>query len=107
MIGVSCTFSSHENIWLNITLDTMTFNTASTGSGGPTCSVQNEGFSNDVLAFWLGCWDGYNALFDRQNGVISSTHGSFSGVFGTTSENYQDGPFGKQYTYWIANVCGY
>jgi hypothetical protein len=81
----------------------MTFNAASTDNGGLNCSVQSEGFLSDVFGFWLVCWDGYSALFDRQNGVVSYAHGSFSGVFGTTSGNYQDGPFGDQYSFWTAN----
>jgi hypothetical protein len=42
LIGVSCTFSSHKNIWQNIFLDTMTFNAALTENGNLTCSVQKE-----------------------------------------------------------------
>lgn len=106
VIGVSCTFSSHEKIWLNILLDTMTFKAALTNNGANTCSVQNEGFSSDVLGFWLSCWDGYSAFFDRKVGAVQYSHGSFSGAFGTTSENYQDSPFGNWHTYWTANVWG-
>jgi len=98
--------SSHNNNWLILFLDTMTFNAALTDNGGQTCSVQNERFSSGVEGFVLNCWNGYSAFFDRKNGVVEYAHGSFSGSFGTTSENYQDGPFGDQYTYWTANVWG-
>ena len=84
----------------------MTFNAALTDNGGQTCAIQNEKFSSGVVDFEFSCIGGFSGDFNRDNGVVNYAHGSFSGSFGTTSENYQDGPFGDQLTYWTANVWG-
>jgi hypothetical protein len=105
-IEVSCSYISQQGILFTYWLDTNTFNAALTDNGQQKCAIQNEGFSSGVVVFELSCLGGYSSSFDRDNGVVDYAYGTFSGSFGTTSENYQDGPFGDQYTYWSANVWG-
>jgi hypothetical protein len=71
-----------------------------------TCWLNPEN-PGSIQLLELACNSPYVGFFDTGNGGVSYSYGSFSGSFGTSSSQSNDGsPFDPLNTYWSASVWG-